>query len=83
MERYKELYHEAVEACVAAGPNEDGTNKAWLWEEEYAKLITEECIKAGRRIGANYWQHLVDHADIEHNIRRAIGLAKNKTLRDL
>ena len=46
MERYKELYHEAVEACVAAGPNEDGTNKAWLWEEEYAKLITEECIKA-------------------------------------
>jgi 5-methylthioribose kinase len=78
MERYKELSSLAADACVAKN-----SNAPWLWEEEYAKLITEECIKAGQRIGANYWQHLVDHADIEHNIRRAIGLAKNKTLRDL
>jgi hypothetical protein len=38
------LYNEAVEHCVSLGPNPDGTNRAWVWEEKFAELIIRECI---------------------------------------
>lgn len=37
------LYTESVDYCVAQGPNEDGSNRAWIWEEKFAELIVQEC----------------------------------------
>ena len=39
------LYHSSVELCVQDGPNADGTNKAWNWENHFADLIIKECIR--------------------------------------
>jgi hypothetical protein len=38
------LYAKAVDYCVEQGPNPDGTNKAWLWEEKFAELVVLECV---------------------------------------
>lgn len=43
-ELISKLYTQAVDHCVEQGPNSDGTNKAWLWEEKFAELIINECI---------------------------------------
>ncbi len=83
IERYKVLSNQAEMSCVEIAAVEKDRNLAWLWEEEFTKLIVQECIEAGRRCGGIGWQDLVKNADIEHNIRRALGLAKMKTLRDL
>lgn len=37
------LYEQAVDHCVELGPNEDGTNRAWVWEEKFAELVVREC----------------------------------------
>lgn len=39
------LYQESVDYCVEQGLNEDGTNKAWVWEEKFVELIVQECIR--------------------------------------
>lgn len=43
-ELISKLYHEAVDYCVNQGPNPDGTNRAWVWEEKFAELIVRECV---------------------------------------
>jgi hypothetical protein len=43
-ELISKLYAKAVDYCVEQGPNPDGTNKAWLWEEKFAELIVQECV---------------------------------------
>jgi hypothetical protein len=44
-ELISKLYAKAVDYCVEQGPNPDGTNKAWLWEEKFAELIVQECAE--------------------------------------
>jgi hypothetical protein len=39
------LYKESVAHCVKLGPNPNGTNRAWAWEEKFAELIVEHCAK--------------------------------------
>lgn len=39
-ERYKELARQATDIC-----SDRGENIAWLWEEEFAKLVAEDTVK--------------------------------------
>lgn len=48
-ELISKLYTDAVEYCVEQGPNPDGTNKAWIWEEKFAELIVQQCLAACSR----------------------------------
>lgn len=43
-ELISKLYAQAVDFCVEQGPNPDGTNKAWLWEEKFVELVVKECM---------------------------------------
>jgi len=42
-ELLKVLYNKATDACIAKA--ETNPNLAWTFEEEYARVIIEECIK--------------------------------------
>jgi hypothetical protein len=82
IEKYKTLSCIAADRCgfEASG---SPTTFAWLWEEKYAALVVEACIEEGRRTGGHVWQELVKNGDIEHRMRRALGLVGPKTLRNL
>lgn len=43
------LYTYAVDHCVEQGPNADGTNKAWLWEEKFVEGIIKESVNEIRK----------------------------------
>ena len=57
--RHRELYIEAVDfVCI------NKTYAAWGWEDQYAKLIIEECAKIAedantRRIPASQYAELI------------------------
>lgn len=46
-ELISKLYQEAVNYSVNLGPNPDGTNRAWVWEEKFVDLIVKECVSVG------------------------------------
>jgi hypothetical protein len=82
IENYKTLSCIAADQCVEQCIEQD-ENVPWLWEEKYATLIVEACIETGRRTCGIVWQDLVKAADIEHNMKRALGLVGPKILRNL
>lgn len=48
-DKYKDLYHKAVDRCVAEAERQGLTHEegiAWLFEKEYAELIINECLDA-------------------------------------
>lgn len=81
IEKYKTLSCIAADECVEHC--KENENVPWLWEEKYAALIVEACIEAGRRTGGVVWQELVKNGDIEHHMKRALGLVGPRTLRNL
>jgi hypothetical protein len=82
IEKYKTLSCIAADVCVEQCIGQD-ENIPWIWEEKYAALVVEACIEEGRRAGGHVWQELVTTGDIEHRMRRALGLVGPKTLRNL
>lgn len=49
-ELVERLYREADEHCLALGPNTDGTNRAWVWEQKFAELVAVEAAKVCERV---------------------------------
>lgn len=75
-DKYKDLYHKAVDRCVAEAERQGLTHEegiAWLWEKEYARLIIQECLEA-------IHHHAVETSEYNSIIRceaeRSIGLIK-------
>lgn len=53
-ELLQKLYSEAVEKCVKISNTTDGASQAWLWEEKFAELIVNECVKLMRTKDYSY-----------------------------
>ena len=64
-ELLKVLYNKATDACIAKA--ETNPNLAWTFEEEYARVVIEECMKAVEHCTddrADTTEALIDHFGI-------------------
>lgn len=70
------LYQQAVEHCVQQGPNADGTNRAWVWEEKFAELIVTTCTDQIHALREPHGNEQVEYALFiaEKRIRDRFGI---------
>ena len=67
--RYKELALQATNYCASRGAfDADFSGDAWLWEEKFAELIIQDCIKCSIVNNPDV------HIDISHLIKSHFGI---------